>query len=152
MLKESKNPIWRERIIRYAPLILWIGVIFFLSSTQGSMSKTSYFVRPILLFFFPDAPEERLVIYHSYVRKFAHFFEYAVLAFFSFRAFSTRKFLPNLRFPVSLLLIFTIASLDEFNQSFLSSRTSSFRDVLLDTFGGLVMLSILFLFTKLQSD
>ena len=142
----QKTNLWRGRVIVYAPLFLWIGVIFYLSSQQGAMSRTSIFIRPILLFLFPDAPEETLVIYHGYVRKFAHFAEYFVLAFLSFRAFrsSSNGFLQKYRFLVSFILVFSIASLDEFNQSFLASRTGSFWDVLLDTVGGLSMLVILY--------
>ncbi len=106
------------------------------------------------MFLFPNAPEETLAIYHGYIRKCAHFTVYAALAFFAFRAFSTsaKTFLKNFWFPVSLLLVFIIALLDEFNQSFLSSRTSSFRDVLLDTFGGLTMLTFLFLVGKRRNS
>ena len=145
-----QNNKWRERVLRYAPLFLWIGVIFFLSSKQGAMSQTSIFIRPILLFLFPSAPEETLVIYHGYIRKFAHFTEYAALAFFAFRAFSSssNRFLQKYRFFVSLILVFSIASLDEFNQSFLTSRTSSFWDVLLDTAGGLTVLVILYFWNR----
>lgn len=141
-----QNKKWRGRVIAYAPLFLWVGVIFFFSSQQGSMSKTSVLIRPILLFLFPGASEETLVIYHGYIRKFAHFAEYFALAFFAFRAFSStaNEILQKYRYFVSLILVFTIALLDEFNQSFLASRTSSFRDVLLDTAGGLTMLMILY--------
>jgi VanZ family protein len=137
---------WRGRVSVYAPLFLWIAVIFFLSSQQGSMSKTSVFIRPILLLLFPGASEETLKIYHGYVRKFAHFAEYFALAFFAFRAFSSpaNEILQKYRYFVSLILVFTIALLDEFNQSFLASRTSSFWDVLLDAAGGLTMLMILY--------
>lgn len=102
------------------------------------------------MFLFPDASEQTLLIYHSYIRKIAHPCVYAVLAYFAYRAFyfSPQKFLQKFWFPVSLLVVFVIASLDEFNQSFLTSRTSSPYDVLLDTFGGLVMLTILFLINK----
>jgi VanZ family protein len=142
-LQKSK---WRECVWRYAPLFLWIGVIFFFSSRQGAMSNTSLFVRPILLFFFPDATEETLLIYHGYVRKLAHFVEYAALAFFAFRAFSpsSNKFLRDYSYFVSFVLVFFIAALDEFNQSFSAARTGSFQDVLLDLFGGLTMLTVLY--------
>ena len=141
---------WRGRVLRYAPLFLWIGVIFFLSSQQGAMSKTSIFIRPVLLFLFPDAPEETLLIYHGYIRKFAHFAEYFALAFLAFRAFrsSSNEFLLKYRFPLSFILVFSIASLDEFNQSFLASRTGSLWDVLLDTAGGLTMLVILYFWDR----
>lgn len=143
----QKNLKWRGRIIAYAPLFLWIGVIFFLSGGQGSMTQTSRFIRPLLLFLFPNAPEETLLIYHGYIRKFAHFAEYAALAFFAFRAFSqsSNGFLRNYRYFTSLILVLSIASLDEFNQSFSAARTGSFQDVLLDVFGGSVMLAILYL-------
>lgn len=149
---KAKTPIWRGRFFRYAPLILWVGVIFFLSSNSGSMSNTSRFIGPLLRFLFPDSSEELLLIYHGFVRKFAHFAEYAVLAFFAYRAFSfsPQKFLQRFWFPLSLLLVFIIASLDELNQSFLASRTGAFQDVLLDTFGGLTMLCFLFLFSKFR--
>ena len=154
MPETFKKPIWRGRFFRYAPLILWIGVIFFLSSGQGAMSNTSRFIGPLLHFLFPNSSEEILLAYHNFIRKFAHFAEYAVLAFFAFRAFSLskNKILEKFRLPISLLLVFIIASLDEFNQSFLASRTSSFRDVLLDTFGGLTMLCILFLLAKYRKN
>ena len=151
---KSENSKRRGRIIRYALLILWIGVIFFLSSGQASMSNTSRFIGPLLKFLFPDFSAELLIVYHNFIRKFAHFAEYAVLAFFAYQAFSfsPQKFLRRFWFPVSLLLVFTVASLDEFNQSFNASRTGAFRDVLLDTFGGLTMLAILFLFTKYRKN
>lgn len=152
MLEILRKPFWRGRFIRFAPLILWIGVIFFLSSSSGSMSNTSRFIGPLLRFLFPDSSEELLLIYHGFIRKFAHFAEYAVLACFAFRAFlfSPQKFLQRFWFPLSLALVFIIASLDEFNQGFLASRTSSFQDVLLDTLGGLTMLVFLFLFAKFK--
>lgn len=141
----SKN-LWRGRIFRYAPLFLWIGLIFFLSSAQGAMTSTSRFIRPLLMFLFPNAPEATLVIYHGYIRKFAHFAEYAALAFFAFRAFSLSSiaFLQKYPYIISFILVILLAALDEFNQSFSPARTGSFQDVLLDAFGGLTMLAILY--------
>lgn len=144
MLENPKTGLIRERIFRYAPLFLWIAVIFFLSSNLGSMSNTSRFIRPLLLFLFPTAPEEILLIYHGYIRKAAHLTEYAILAFFAARAFSNskQKILHKFWFPLSLALVVLISSLDEINQSYLSSRTGSIYDVILDTCGGLSMLLI----------
>lgn len=114
------------------------------------MSNTSRFIGPLLRFLFPGSSEELLVTFHAFIRKFAHFAEYAALAFFASRAFrfSNKSLLKNFWFPLSLLLVFTIAALDEINQSFLSSRTSSFYDVLLDAAGGLTMLAFIFLISK----
>lgn len=145
MVNDLQELKWRGRFFRYAPLFLWIGVIFFASTTQGAMQKTSYFIRPILEFLFPDATEETLIVYHGYIRKFAHFTEYAILAFWAFRAFrsSSVKFLQKYWFLFAFVLVFFVASIDEYNQSFNSLRTGSVYDVLLDVSGGTLMIIFL---------
>lgn len=106
------------------------------------MSNTSRIIRPLLEFLFPNTPEEILVVYHGYIRKFAHFAEYSALAFFAARAFSgsANKFLKKYWFVFALALVALVATADETNQSFLASRTSSVYDVLLDCSGGLTMI------------
>lgn len=138
---------WRDRFLAYAPILLWVGVIFYLSSDNGSMNETSRFVRPVLKFLFPAAPEETLQIYHGYVRKCAHVTEYAILALLTFRALTgaASARLRKWRYLVPLILVAAIASADEFNQSFLASRTGSPRDVLLDISGGAGMIALLWL-------
>jgi len=133
--------------MRYAPLFLWIGVIFYLSSPEGSFGQTSRFIGPLLDFFFPGMLPETRVTVHAFVRKAAHFTEYAVLAFLAVRAFSasTLPLLRKKRFVFALLLVVLIASLDETNQSFEASRTGSIWDVMLDISGGLVITIILWL-------
>jgi VanZ family protein len=127
----------RGRFIRYAPLVLWIAVIFYFSSGQASMSETSRFLMPILRFLFPAASEASLVEYHGLIRKFAHFAEYALLAYFAARAFLGSHYvvLRRLALPAALLLASVIAVADEVNQSFEPSRTSSGWDVALDAAG-----------------
>lgn len=154
---DEANNKWRGRFIVYAPLFLWIGVIFFFSSTQGAMQNTSRFIRPLLEWLFPAASLETLTIYHGYIRKFAHFAEYAALAFFASRAFlrSSSAFLRKHWAIFAMVLVALIASIDEFNQSFNSLRTGAIYDVLLDCFGGICM--ILFILAarrlkKVRSD
>ena len=139
------DSIWRGRLFRYAPLIFWIGVIFFLSSSQGAMSNTSRIIRPLLEWFFPNASAEIITSYHAFIRKCAHFTEYAVLAFWAWRAFSAsgREFLRKNRHLAAFALIVLIASIDEFNQSFNVLRTASPYDVLLDCCGGICMLLLI---------
>lgn len=110
------------------------------------MNNTSRIIRPLLEFFFPDAPDATLLIYHGYIRKFAHFAEYAALAFWAALAFSTSsaEFLQKYWYPATFLLIAIIASLDEFNQSLSTARTGSVYDVLLDISGGLFMILVFF--------
>ena len=151
VLEKSKR---RGRILRYAPLILWAGAVFLASSTTGSMSNTSRIIRPLLEWLFPNTPEDVLTVYHGYIRKFAHFFEYAVLAFLASRAFWSssvdllRRFWTIFAFCVVLI----IASIDEYNQSFNTARTGSIYDVLLDCAGGITMILCLWLLKKCITD
>jgi VanZ family protein len=144
----------RERFFRYAPLLLWIGVILFASTGNASMSQTSRFVRPLLEFLFPAAPEELLVAYHAYIRKLAHFVEYAILAFWAARAFrtSSQRALQKYWFVFSLLVVVLVAAIDETNQSFLPTRTGSIYDVLLDAAGGLTMIFVVALYELIFRD
>ncbi len=149
---DLQKTVWRGRFFRYAPLVLWIGLILFLSTGQASMPNTSRFIRPLLIFLFPNAPEEILNVYHGYIRKLAHVAEYAILAFWATRAFinSNQNFLRRLWFVISFVIVLAVASIDETNQSFLNSRTGSIYDVLIDVFGGLAMILIFYSWTKYQ--
>ena len=103
----SQNSFWHGRIFRYVPLFLCISLILFMSTGQASMSETSLYVRPFLRFIFPNASESTIVIYHICIRKFAHFFEYAVLAFFASRAFwlSSKEILRKYWYLFAFLLV-----------------------------------------------
>ncbi len=151
---DKENLRWRGRFTRYAPVILWLGVIFFLSSNNGSMAETSRFIRPLLQFLFPTAAEETLQMLHGYIRKAAHFSEYAILAFLALRALSRSSLFDSLRkfrFILSLILVAAVACFDELNQSFEASRTGSARDILLDISGGVVMVGLSLVFHVLRS-
>ena len=144
MALTSKNslPAWS---LAYAPLILWIGLIFVFSSAAASASQTSRIMEPILRFFFSSATGETIQQIHFFIRKCAHFTEYALLAFWAVRAWTRSSYyaVAKYRYPLAILLVLIVASLDEFNQSFEPSRTSTPWDVLLDCVGGSAM--VLFL-------
>ena len=78
------------------------------------------------------------------VRKAAHFGGYAVLGILAARAFSTSSLLGLQRrwFAWSLVLIVVYSVIDEFHQSFVSSRTGSPIDSLIDIVGGLSALIV----------
>lgn len=134
----------------YAPLFLWIGVIFLLSSGSGSMAATSRIIRPLLEFLFPAASEESLQLMHFYIRKCAHFTEYAVLGYWALRAFArtAAEWLRNHPYISAFAVVIIVASLDEFNQRFISSRTGSIWDVVLDITGGLFAIVVWFIVSR----
>ena len=114
------------------------------------MAETSRFVGPILKFLFPNISEETLAVCHAFIRKTAHFTEYAVLAFLAVRALSIPATvrLHKWRYILPLLLVVAVAATDEFHQSFEISRTGSIIDVMLDISGGVVMLIFLWLIKR----
>ena len=141
---------WRVTFIRYAPIILWIGFILFLGSDNGSMTQTSRFIGPLLHFLFPDTPEAAIQIYHAYIRKSAHFLEYAFLAFLTVRGLSASSLetVRKMRFILPVALVALIAVIDETNQSLGTTRTGSAWDVLLDISGGITAVCLLALFAS----
>lgn len=130
-MKESSNNKRRIWLTAYAPLIIWTVIVLGLGSGMGSMNETSRIIRPLLEFLFPTALPETLTLYHGYIRKFAHFAEYAVLATLAFRALSPFKH----KYALALAFAAAVATADEFNQSLNPSRTSSPWDVALDIAG-----------------
>lgn len=140
----------REYLWYYAPLVVWITIIFVASSSTGSMSNTSRFVRPVLEFLFPSADEAMLAAIHGYLRKTGHFSGYAVLGFLAARAFHQTAIEPlrENRSLAALGLVVAVAAIDETNQSRLASRTGSIYDVLLDAAGGLTAILVFGFFIK----
>lgn len=132
----------RTRIWRYAPLLVWMAVIFFASTGTFSGDNTSRLLGPFLLWLFPEMSEQRIAFYHLFSRKLAHFTEYAVLGFLAARAFagSARRLLHEHWIIASAVLVVAYALLDEFHQSFVTSRTASIFDCLIDIAGGLFVL------------
>ncbi len=114
------------------------------------MSETSRFIRPILQFLFPDASEETLRFYHGAIRKFAHFAEYAVLAFLASRALLGSHFavLRRYWYAAALLLVLIVAGVDEYGQSLDPTRTGSIGDVMLDAAGGVFAVLVMALFRR----
>ena len=139
MAESDLNSDWRVWLTAYAPLIVWIAIIFYLSSSSGSMTATSRFIRPLLEFLFPASSEEVLLTFHFYIRKLGHISVYAILGFFAVRAFLQRSKVAPVKFAFAMasIVVLAVAVADEFNQSFNTSRTSSAGDVLLDCIGGL---------------
>lgn len=147
---EKESHTRRERFWRYAPLVVWMLVIFLASTGELSAPNTSRILRPLLLWLFPNISEERLTSAHFFVRKAAHFTEYAILAFFAARAFitSSHESLRRAWFFVALLLVVIYSLSDEYHQSFVASRTGSIYDSLIDIAGGLTALAAFAIWRK----
>ena len=136
-------------------VILWLGVITIESTSALSSENTSRLLYPVLHFLFGIDPLS-FVTWHFFLRKTGHVFGYGMLSWLLFRAL--RLTALNSRDPnwsmvwalVALAGTAFVASMDEWHQSFLPSRTGTVRDVLLDTTAALVIQILVFLLFQVR--
>lgn len=129
---------------------LWIGIIAVESTDYLSAEHTSRILYPLLHFLF-GLNLVRFAVWHHYIRKMGHFVGYFALSVLLFRAWKTTLHLPSaprwaLRWAViAFFMSATVASLDEWHQTYLPSRTGAIRDVLLDSWAALAAQVLIFL-------
>jgi len=113
-----KTQVWA----RWAPALLWMGVIF--SFSQHSNIETG-------------------LSCDFSIKKTAHFFEYGLLALAFYRALkgSWRICLPNIA-QKAWALATLYAVTDEFHQWFVPTRTATPRDVVIDSIGAATILAV----------
>lgn len=117
---------------------LWLGLIVIESSNSLSSENTSRFLYPILHFLLGLDPFQFLD-WHFYLRKSGHVIGYAVMSALFYRAW--RVTIPVRGTPrwsivwarIAFFMTTLVASLDEWHQSFLPSRTGRVYDILLDS-------------------
>lgn len=84
------------------------------------------------------------------VRKMAHFTEYMAVGFLSFGIAVIWMQRIKAGIVAVTLQVFLSAGLDEIHQYFVPGRYASFRDVLIDTAGGIAGIMIVFLMYKIR--
>lgn len=145
-IKETKE--FRiKKIIYWTPAIIWMLVIFYLSSQPASDSgaismKIATLIKSIVN---KLSIEITLSELHFYIRKAAHFSIYFILSILISFAFHKTK--SKLIIIKTLLICLFFALFDEFNQLFTLGRVGSSKDIFIDFIGAFIG-SILF---KLES-
>lgn len=132
-----------KRIIKvWLPSAIWLAVIAVESTNIGSSEHTARLLYPLFAFLF-GLDIARFAAWHALMRKTGHFVGYFILSVLLFR--SWRATFPRLSTrwclqwaATAFLSTALVASLDEWHQSFLPSRTGTFRDVVLDSGAALV--------------
>ena len=142
-----------EALKTWIAAVLWLIVIAIESSTYLSAHNTSKFLYPLLHFLF-GINRVGFEPWHFYIRKSGHVIGYALLSVLLYRAW--RATLPVAKDPkwtirwatVALLGTALVASLDEWHQSYLPTRTGRWQDVVLDTSAGVGAQILIFLFLR----
>jgi VanZ family protein len=143
--RSSSTPagqLWKAWI----PTIIWLLFIVIESTDSFSSAHTSRFLWPTFHFLF-GIDIVRFENWHHYIRKAGHCVGYFVLSFLLFRAW--RATFPRAGVArwtsrwsskwagAAFFVTVMVASLDEWHQSYIPSRTGTYHDVLLDSFAAL---------------
>jgi VanZ family protein len=114
----------------------WALLIFSFSTDRFSSEHSAGIIVLMLRWLLPHASLTTLDLLHEIIRKSAHFAEYFVFGLLLLRAIRGCKKRWRLQWALAAVAIAAAnAGLDEFHQSFVSSRNASIWDALLDTAG-----------------
>ena len=141
----------RKKIITWSMLLLWMVFIFFMSGQDGNKSTDqSNFVAELFKYFGFDIKNILGDIGTLIIRKTAHFSEYFILCILFYRVIIMYVSIRTTR-VISIIATFIYALSDEVHQFFVPGRTCAFRDVLIDTIGGVTSILVLYIFSKIKN-
>ena len=129
-----------SQISRWLPLFVWMALISWFSTNSFSNENTGSIIEPILRALLGRSfTKELFDLIHYLIRKSAHVTEYAILGLLWYRAvnqglrgWSRKAAIAGGLFSISY------ASLDEFHQTFTSTREGRPLDVMIDSSGAII--------------
>ncbi len=151
----SGRPSWRRISFAWLLVLVWAGIIWQFGSDAYSLDRTSRLLQPLIDWLLAGVELTTRLKIHAWIRKSAHFIEYAILALLAFRAalLSAERHRIGTAFWVALFFVATLAAADEFRQSLSAARTGSPYDVLIDVAGGLIgLLGVLVITRRMRES
>lgn len=122
--------------------ILWMGVIYHFSSQTWSGDNTASWFERLLSAWFPAFAQkitpEQTEWFNFWIRKGAHFTEFAILTVLGYRAWTIGARQPAeeaAKMALSCSVLYAI--IDEFHQAFVPGRMSNPVDIGIDALGAL---------------
>lgn len=132
----------KRLILGWICLLLWIGLIFYMSNQPGDVSsKQSGLVLKLFQAIGIDLNNELGEFATFIVRKTAHFTEYFILYMLTV---NVMKYYFNIDKAILYAFVFSVfyACTDEIHQYFIPGRAMAFKDVLIDSSGALLSMII----------
>jgi VanZ family protein len=133
---------------------LWLVVIAIESTPYLAADYTSRFLYPILHFLF-GVDRQHFPFWHHLIRKTGHFVGYFTLSVLLFRAWKATLRLPMewaWRWAsIAWIISAVVASMDEWHQSYIPTRTGIFSDVVLDSSAALTAQIVIYFFWRIRS-
>lgn len=150
-------PASRPNLLRaWWPAIVWIGLIAFESTDFFSAEHTGSILFLISKRLFGNINLYKFVVFHHYLRKTGHVVGYGMLSLLLLRGWrGTFGKAPALLLRAALLSwlgTVSVAALDEWHQSYIPSRTGTWRDVALDTVAGVAFLVIAYVWLRRSAE
>ena len=134
---------------------LWLTVIAIESTTYLSSEYTGRFLYPIFHFLF-GMGWQRFLVWHHYIRKTGHFVGYFILSVLLFRAWKATLKLPvlwALRWSgIAFFMSAIVASMDEWHQTYIPTRTGAISDVVLDSSAALTAQIVIYFHLRTRSQ
>ncbi len=124
--------------------MLWVALISIESTDLLSSDHTGAVLYKLVTALFGQVNLHSFMLFHFYLRKAGHVTGYGILSLLLLRGWRhtldpARAWLGRISLLAWLGTVF-VAALDEWHQSFIPSRTGTWRDVVLDSTAGLVFL------------
>jgi VanZ family protein len=128
----GKVNIGNQDFISWAPVVIWLAVLWFFSSSLFTSVNTGSAIAHILRWIFDGhLPHATFRLINIVIRKTGHFGNYAVLFLLMIRG-------PMRQRPyAALMLCVMAAAVDETHQVFVPGRTATPYDVALDSTGAM---------------
>jgi VanZ family protein len=145
----------RNKILKaWIAAVLWLILIAIESTAALSSENTSRILYPLFHYLF-NMDWDRFDYWHFYIRKTGHVVGYGMLSFLLFRAWRATFPADNIKWGtrwagLAVLGTAIVASLDEWHQSFIPTRTGRWQDVVLDTCAGIAAQILIFIFCKMS--
>ena len=145
--------------ISWLLVIIWMGVIFFFSHMTGPVSegRSRNIVKKAITTTAeitdkkptPEKVTELTETLDYPFRKALHIGEYLILTLLLMNAFYQSNIIDKRIYIFSIIISFLYACTDEYHQLFVQ-RTGMFQDVLIDSIGIVIAISLYIIFTKIK--
>lgn len=130
----------RPFLTYWLPPLAWAAMILAASSDAFSASHTGGWIEILISWLGRSLSPQALDLLNQILRKLGHITAYGILSALCFRALRGGRPRWNPRWAIgAVALAALIASIDEYHQSFIPSRTGTWHDVVLDTAAAIVV-------------
>jgi VanZ family protein len=143
----------RPNLLRaWWPALVWVGLITFESTDLFSSEHTGNMLYNLLSHFLGEIDLYKFLVFHHYLRKTGHVVGYGMLGLLLLRGWRATLDQDHVQLGRTVLLAWLgtafVASMDEWHQSYIPSRTGTWRDAVLDSVAGLVFLLVAYFWLR----